>query len=135
MSGTHASVFKRSLIIILSTMIIIVLNRCYYDSEEYLYPQTGNTCDTTNVTFSGSIVPLLDNNCLSCHSNSTAAGLGGNIRLEDYADVKVRADDGKLLGSISHAGGFIPMPQGAPKLDECPINLVRIWINQGAANN
>lgn len=128
-------VFIRSFFIILLVMMIIGMNRCYYDSEEYLFPQTGNNCDTLNVTFSGSIVPLLENNCLSCHSNSTAAGLGGNIRLEDYADVKARADDGKLLGTISHAGGFIPMPQGAPKLDECPINLVRIWITHGAANN
>lgn len=128
-------VFIRSFFIILLVMMIIGMNRCYYDSEEYLFPQTGNNCDTLNVTFSGSIVPLLDNNCLSCHSNSTAAGLGGSIRLEDYADVKARADDGKLLGTISHAGGFIPMPQGAPKLDECPINLVRIWITHGASNN
>ncbi len=112
-----------------------MLNRCYYDSEEFLYPQTGNNCDTTNVTFSASVVPVLQNYCLSCHSNATAAALGGNIRLQDYADVKARADDGKLLGSISHGQGYVPMPQGAGKLSDCTISLIRIWIDNGAVND
>jgi hypothetical protein len=116
-------------------IIILLVHNCYYDSEEFLYPQTGNNCDTTNVTFSASVVPVLQNYCLSCHSNATAAALGGNTRLQDYADVKARADDGKLLGSISHAQGYIAMPQGAGKLSDCTISLIRIWIDNGAVND
>lgn len=116
-------------------VIIALLPRCYYDSEEFLFPDTGKTCDTANVTFSQSVMPILQNYCLSCHANSVATALGGNNRLEDYADVKVKADDGKLVGTISHSPGFVPMPQGAPRLDDCTISTIRIWVEQGAAND
>jgi hypothetical protein len=108
---------------------------CYYDSEEYLFPDTGSNCDTTNVTYSGSVAAILDNNCLVCHNNASAAALGGNVRIEDYADVKIIAENGKLLGTINHSSGFVTMPQGADKLDACTISVVRIWIEAGAMNN
>ncbi len=114
--------------------VIMLVTACYYDSEEYLYPQLGNPCDTANVTFSLSVKPLLQSYCYGCHSNSTSS-LGGNIRLEDYADVKIRADDGSLYGSISHSGGFSTMPLGAAKLQDCKIALVQKWIDTGAPNN
>ena len=115
--------------------ILITIHSCYYDSEEFLFPDTGSTCDTASVTFSLSVVPVLQNNCLTCHNNSAAVALGGNVKLQDYADVKLKADDGKLLGTVSHASGFVPMPQGAPKINDCSIDIIRIWVEEGAANN
>lgn len=123
------------ILIICALVIIIVLPRCYYDSEEFLFPDTGATCDTVSVTFSQSVKPILRNNCLPCHANSVATALGGNVRLEDHADVKVKADEGKLVGTISHSPGFVPMPQGAPRLDDCTISTVRIWVEQGALDD
>jgi len=114
---------------------LLMNQACYYDSEEFLFPDIDDTCDTLNVTYAQSVVPILQNNCLTCHSNASSAGLGGNIRLEEYADVKLRADDGKLVGTISHAPGFVTMPQGLPKLDSCTIAIVRIWVQTGALNN
>jgi hypothetical protein len=107
---------------------------CYYDSKEFLYPELGDTCDTTSVTFSGSVQPILQDFCYSCHSNANAS-FGGNIRLEDYADVKLRADDGSLFGSISHASGYTAMPQGAGKMPDCPIATIGTWIETGSPNN
>jgi hypothetical protein len=112
----------------------LLLSTCYYDSEEYLYPQVNNTCDTTQITFALGVKPILQNSCYSCHSNSTAA-FGNNIRLQDYADVKSRADNGSLLGSVSHAGGYAAMPQGAAPLEDCKITIIRKWIEAGASNN
>ena len=120
--------------ILFTILLLMMVSSCYYDSEEYLYPNTSSQCDTTDVTYSKSVVPIIQNSCLSCHSNSTAA-LGGNIKLEDYADVKLRADDHRLLGSIEHQSGYSPMPQGSKKLDDCKISTVRIWVNAGAPNN
>jgi hypothetical protein len=108
---------------------------CYYDSEEFLYPEINNQCDTTNITFSGSVSPVLSQYCFSCHSNSTAAAYGGNIKLEDYADVKIQADNGRLLGAIQRAPGYSPMPKGAGKLNDCTISLFQIWIENGASDN
>jgi hypothetical protein len=114
--------------------ILISVSGCLYDSEEYLYPQTNNQCDTTNVTYTGSVVPILQSYCLSCHANSTAASFGGNIKLEDYADVKVQADNHKLLGSVQHENGYSPMPMNSSQLEPCKISVIRIWVNAGAPN-
>lgn len=118
-------------------LIFISFSGCYYDSQEFLYPQINNSCDTTNVTFSGSVAPILSNNCLSCHSNNSAAAFGNNIKLQDYADVKLRVDDGKLIGSIKHTSGFKPMPYpaGNAQLESCKLTIIQKWVNAGAPNN
>ena len=117
--------------LLISCLVLCLITvSCYYDSEEYLYPQINNNiCDTLNVTFAGSIKPILDNYCLSCHSNSTANSSGNKIKLEDYADVKNKTSNGSLLENISHTSGYAPMPYplGTPKLDDCKIETFNIW--------
>lgn len=120
---------------ILGLSLVLIVSTCYYDSEEFLFPQINDQCDTLNITFINSVAPMLDNSCLSCHANSVAASFGGNIRLENYADVKVQADNHKLLGSVAHENGYSPMPMGTPKLENCKITTIRIWVNAGALNN
>ena len=114
-------------------LIILIAGSCYYDSEEALYPVLGSGCDTTAVTFSGEIAPMLANNCLSCHSNATAAGAGNGIRLENYSDVKSRAT--AISGSIKHTGTYSPMPKNGGKLNTCLINQFDIWIRSGMPEN
>jgi len=114
-------------------IILMFLGSCYYDSEEALYPSLNSACDTTNVTFSGKIAPMLANSCLSCHSNATAAGSGNGIRLENYADVKTRAT--ALAGSIKQTGTYSPMPKNGGKLKACLITQFDIWVKNGMLNN
>jgi len=114
-------------------IILILLGSCYYDSEEALYPTISSACDTTNVTFSGKIVPLLANNCLSCHSNATAASSGNGIRLENYADVQSRA--AAIAGSLKQTGTYSPMPKNGGKLKACLITQFDIWVLKGMLNN
>jgi hypothetical protein len=130
--SVHRKVFA---IILVIGLLLVIASSCYYDSEEFLYPQPGAVCDTTIVTYSQSVAPILTNYCLTCHSNTAAAAFGGNIRLESYSDVRSRADDHRLLGSIAHENGYSPMPLGTSKLDNCKISTIRIWINSGAQNN
>lgn len=113
--------------------ILFFSTSCYYDNEEALYPSLSSSCDTTAVTFSGKIVPILANSCLSCHSNATAASAGNNIRLEDYADVQSRA--AAIAGSIKHTGSYSPMPKNGGKLKDCSITQFDIWVRNGALNN
>ncbi len=119
----------------LFVFVMMYFTSCYYDSQEYLYPQISSGCDTANVTFTLSVKPILANSCLSCHSNSTAASYGGNIKLENYADVKTRADDGKLIGSITHSTGFSAMPKNSSQLSDCNIAIIQKWVTGGALNN
>jgi hypothetical protein len=113
-------------------IILFAISGCYYDSQEYLYPNI-TPCDTTNVTYSLSVQPIIYD-CLGCHSNSTAASLGGNVKLQSYADVKLRVDDGKLLSSIKWTSSY-HMPKNAAKLDDCKITIVQKWVDAGAPNN
>ncbi len=89
-------------------------------------------CDTSNVTFSGSIFPLIQSNCIGCHTGSTA---GGQVDLSSYQNISIVANNGKLLASVNHDIGVNPMPKGGNKLPACRIDQIRIWIQNGAQNN
>lgn len=89
-------------------------------------------CDTTNVTYSGTIWPLIELNCYGCHSGSQPSG---GILLVDYNSVVIQANNGKLFGAVNHDTGFEPMPKNAPKLSDCKIDQIKIWIEDGTPNN
>ena len=38
------------------------------------------------------------------------------------------------MGAITHATGFIPMPNGGGKLADCEISQLQKWIDNGALN-
>ena len=118
--------------VVTSVTILLFAASCYYDNEEALYPSLGSACDTTAVTFSGKIVPLLSNNCLSCHSNAASASAGGGIKLQDYADVQSRTV--AIAGSIKHTGSYSPMPKNGGTLNSCLISQFDIWVKNGAPN-
>jgi mono/diheme cytochrome c family protein len=108
---------------------------CYYDNEEELYPNT--SCDTTNVTYSADVWPVINDNCVSCHSGGAPSG---NISLENYDNIKNQAlissgQPGSLYGAISHDPGNSPMPKSGGKLSDCAITKIKKWIDDGALNN
>ena len=104
---------------------------CYYHKEDLLY---GNiACDTSNVTYSGTITGIIHNYaCLTCHGGTAPIG---SFNLETYAEVKAKVTDGRLFGAINHTSGYIPMPQAVGKMSPCDINKVKAWIDAGAPNN
>jgi hypothetical protein len=120
------------LIVLMIFAISFALQGCYYDVEEELYPASDSNCDTSSVTYSQTVVPLLNNNCMSCHSQASAQG---GIILEGYANVKTYADNGRLLGAVKWDAGFSPMPQGGNKLNNCAILQLETWVNAGAPEN
>ena len=93
-----------------------------------------NNCDTANSQYMADVVPILTNNCYRCHGSTSNSGSFG-IVLEGYNNIKPYAESGTLLGVISHAQGFVPMPQDAAKLSDCNINKIRSWIANGIQNN
>ena len=112
-------------------IIPIIAIGCYYDNEETLYPGSEGDCDTTQVTFTLDIQPILSNYCYACHSNQNAPDNGNNIRLENYTDVKSMS--GSIIEAINHNPPFTPMPFGEGKLNDCLINQFEAWVNQGLA--
>ncbi len=119
-----------------SYLLLLVLFSCSKSNEADLQGRNGGTntgsCDTANMKFATNILPILETNCKSCHNTATATA---GVITENYSGVKMIADNGLLLGVITHASGFSPMPQDKPKLADCDINKIRAWIAQGTKNN
>jgi uncharacterized membrane protein len=93
---------------------------------------SSSTCDTTNITYSGSIKPIIETYCLGCHSGSSPSG---NISYTSYAGVKANVDDGSFSGSINHLPNFSQMPKNANKLSACQLEKIKNWIDKGALDN
>lgn len=93
-----------------------------------------NTCDTVKQQYMADVVPILNANCYRCHGATTNSGSFG-IVLEGYANLKPYAESGTLIGVITHANGFTPMPEDGGKLSDCNINKIRSWIANGMQNN
>ncbi|HOY06238.1 MAG TPA: hypothetical protein PLO67_12600 [Saprospiraceae bacterium] len=91
-------------------------------------------CDTTNVTFTTSVMPIITLKCKGCHSGTNPSG---NIALTNYTQVKATVTSGTLMGSILHQAGYVAMPQpiGSAQLPDCDISKLQIWIAAGAPNN
>lgn len=118
----------------LKTTVCIILGAgllsCAYNNEEELYPV--ETCDTSVVTFHGTIEPILSYNCYECHGGS--AQISG-IPLEGYENIKAMVDAGRVIGALRHLPGFSAMPKDRASLAECDILKIEKWISEGAPNN
>lgn len=91
------------------------------------------SCNTTNMSYAGNIAPVLNANCVGCHSGVAPSG---GITLNTYEGVRSVALSGKLIGAITWSPGFSPMPKGASqKLPDCTIQKINAWVNDGAPNN
>ena len=109
---------------------VLYLAGCSKQSEDKL---KGNTpCDTTNISYSGQVVPILQNNCYSCHGGATPPT---GIKLDTYAALKVFASNGFLSAAVQHTGTVTPMPYLQPQLGSCDVNTIVAWVNQGMLNN
>lgn len=114
---------------IFSVMIIWSLS-CENQNEEDLFGISD--CDTNNVSYSGYVKPLIENNCFPCHS---IENLSAPFSLEGYENVIIRVNTGQLYGAINHQKGYQSMPRDRPKLPECDLSKINNWIRDGAPNN
>ena len=87
------------------------------------------SCDTTNVNFSSSIEPIFSAKCTGCHSGDTPQG---GISLTNYAEISSESLFGDVLAAVQHQEGVTNMPFNSPQLPQCEIELIRIWIENGA---
>lgn len=107
------------------------LTACVYDNEEKLFDD--DECPTWDMSLANDIQPILSNNgCVGCHSATNGSG---GVDLETYDGIKASADNGTLLGSVKWDGTASEMPKGGSQLDECLINKLEAWIEQGSKNN
>ncbi|QTN39866.1 hypothetical protein HZ996_12155 [Cryomorphaceae bacterium] len=117
--------------IILAAIVIGLASSCSYNNVEDLH---SSGCDTTNVTYSEVIEPLMTQSCAfeGCHGGSFPAA---NLDLNDYDDVKKVADNGLLVNRINRAPGDPLLMPPAGKLPTCNIERIEAWVDAGAPQN
>lgn len=93
-----------------------------------LQPKPFNACDS--VTFTNSVVPLMNANCTTagCHDIGSANG-----DLTNYTGVKAKVDNGSFQARVID-GTPTPMPPGA-LLPQADIDKLKCWLAAGAPNN
>ncbi len=89
-------------------------------------------CDTTSVKFTSFVLPLFQKHCISCHGSLVNYA---GIVLHTYSGVNSALATGRLMGSMTWESGFTQMPLDQPKLPDCDIKKLQIWISKGALNN
>ncbi len=92
----------------------------------------GTNCDTAQFKYGANISTIMNTYCTGCHGGlAPSAG----IILANYTGVRGVAISGRLVGSVSHAPGYSPMPKNASKLSACQITQIRKWVDSGSPNN
>ena len=94
--------------------------------------ENSGTCVSTNMSFATNIKPILDANCLGCHSS--AGGVSGGYDFSSYNGVKSAVTAAKLYESVVQTGSAVSMPP-ASKLSQCNIDQIKSWVDAGAPNN
>ncbi|GAB2961224.1 hypothetical protein GCM10027048_31620 [Hymenobacter coalescens] len=105
---------------------------CAYQNEEELFGPQLSACDTVSVTYAGTIAPLLAQHCQRCHGPTRSES---GVRVTGHHDVLTLGRTGQLLGVIEHRPGYPAMPDDGPRLSDCDINQVRIWVRAGMPDN
>ena len=121
-------IYTTSILSILA-MCMLVLQSCYHDKEELLYPgsNTAADCTTTASKFSTDIYPIVSSKCAisGCH-DATASG---GVLLQNYTQINAKTGRINVRAltekSMPPTGALLP----------AEINKLKCWIVSGALNN
>jgi mono/diheme cytochrome c family protein len=110
------------------------IGSCTSASKEELLPAGCKTDDSQYVVnYTTDVVPIFESNCYACHGSTSHDNSG--INLQDTTVLNHYIQTGQLLGNITQAPGYDPMPKNAPKMDTCDISIIHQWIRQGYPQN
>jgi len=89
-------------------------------------------CEFPVVSFSASVFPLVQNKCEGCHSGDDPAG---GALITNYEEVKFLVDNDFFIQVINWEEGYEPMPYNGNKLQQCEIDMIQEWLDDGALDN
>ena len=116
---------KKKILFFMQLAFIFTFVSCSNDSEDDLIEQSPAP---QLVTYNDNIKTIIDNNCVSCHSNPPVNGAPN--ALNDYASVKNNI--GSIIDRISRQAGEAGlMPIGGPRLPQVVIDEVVQWQTDG----
>jgi hypothetical protein len=94
------------------------------------YCSSMGNCDTINVSYTSSLVPIINTYCKGCHNSSNPSQ---GVNLDNYNGVLIEVNNGQLMGGIT--GKLSSMPKYSLPLSQCNVGKFRQWIKEGAKNN
>lgn len=109
------------------SLAMFILQGCYYDKEELLYPGSVVDCSSVSAKYTD-VQPIINTKCATAGCHTTAAAAGG-IALETYDQVRtmsVRINQRVIVERT--------MPPASP-LPTNEIAILKCWINSGVPNN
>lgn len=121
----------KKILFALSAFFLLVISTqtsCYYDNEVEQYGVT--VCDTTAISYSADIKPIIDRNCISCH---TPGGQQSTSPLNTHAQLNAFSANSELMNRIRGIGVSL-MPPTAP-LTNCDQQKIEAWVRAGSPNN
>lgn len=126
---------------------LVCVVACVHDPDDLIIDTTpqlaaGILCDADSVYFQNDILPILESYCAysGCHGDGSAEE---DVDLEGYTNTIETggvgpgdAANSELYQVLVDTGGDImpPVDDGGPLAQEL-IDLIELWINQGALNN
>ena len=88
-------------------------------------------CDDPSIGYENTTKAIIDQHCATsgCHNAAAANNTLGSLATLD--DVKNFPNLMSIIAAINHEAGARPMPENAAKLDQCDIDKMSTWINNG----
>ena len=87
------------------------------------------------MSFTDDILPIIQDNCLSCHGGELPSA---GLTMEHYSQIRTAVLDTTVAGIINR----IERPLGDPdimppdsRLEQCSIDKIKAWVEQGASEN
>lgn len=112
----------------LSFMVLLSISILSSSCKKDKVPTTPidpNCIDT--ISFATQILPVMQNNCISCHD----VGNGTGYVITNHTNISANAT--AILNSLNGTPQL--MPQGGPALHDTLIQQFTCWVNQGKLNN
>lgn len=113
-------------------VILLFLNcllSCTNHSESDLIDISPPEPEPTLITYNTNVKIIIDNNCISCHTDPPKNG--APMSLLSYEQVKEAVENRGLIERISSDVPFFMMPFGGPKLPQNLINIIIQWETDG----
>jgi Planctomycete cytochrome C len=104
-------------------------------------------CSPTNVSFGRDVHPILKAKCLECHAPGGTGYVASGFDMSSYESLMKGGKFGKLINPgdpltsalnmlvEGRANPSIRMPHGRGKLSDKEIEILRVWVKEGAKNN
>jgi len=89
-------------------------------------------CETANLTYNNDIAAIINTNCALSGCHNADAALAGTLPMTNFTETTGGALFNRIVGAINHETGFSEMPRNADQLDQCLIDQIEAWIDNGA---